>query len=150
MDTLTIGQVADRTGFATTTLRYYEDIGLLMPASRTAAGYRLYDEHSVERLAFIAHAKQLGCTLEEITDLVAIWDGDECAPVQRRFHDLVTAKLVETEQRIAALLAFSDQLRVAATRLAEPPVDGPCDERCACLADQIAPVALLERPGNSR
>lgn len=147
MDSLTIGQVAGRTGFAATTLRYYEDIGLVTPASRSAAGYRLYDERALERLAFIAHAKQLGCTLEEITDLVAIWDGDECAPVQRRFHELVTEKLAETEQRIAALEAFSDQLRVAATRLAEPPEDGPCDERCACLAEQLAPVALLDRRG---
>lgn len=122
----------------------------MTPEARTAAGYRLYDERALERLAFIAHAKQLGCTLEEITDLVVIWDGDECAPVQRRFHELVTAKLAETEQRIAALKAFSDQLQVAAARLTEPPVDGPCDEHCACLVDQIAPVALLERPGISR
>lgn len=129
----------------------------MTPAARTAAGYRLYDERALERLAFIAHAKQLGCTLEEITDLVVIWDGDECAPVQRRFHELVTAKLAETEQRIAALKAFSDQLQVADARLAEPPVDGPCDERrtttsaCASALTTEGPVlvtAPARQPGD--
>ena len=84
MSTLTIGQVAERTGFSASSLRYYEGIGLVVPAARTDAGYRLYDEAAVGRLAFIARAKQLGCTLEEITDLVSIWDGERCGPVQRR------------------------------------------------------------------
>jgi MerR family copper efflux transcriptional regulator len=51
---------------------------------RTDAGYRLYDDMTITRLAFIGRAKQLGRTLEEITDLVGIWDGERCGPVQRR------------------------------------------------------------------
>ena len=61
-----IKEVADRSGFTAATLRYYEEIGLLPEASRTPAGYRLYDDGTLDRLAFIARAKQLGCTLEEI------------------------------------------------------------------------------------
>ena len=66
---LKIKDVAAASGFTAATLRYYERIGLLPEASRTPAGYRTYDQRTVERLAFIARAKQLGCTLEEIAGL---------------------------------------------------------------------------------
>ena len=68
-----IAEVADRTGFSTPTLRYYEEIGLLPPAERTPAGYRVYDDRAVARLRFVARAKQLGCSLEEIADLADAW-----------------------------------------------------------------------------
>jgi DNA-binding transcriptional MerR regulator len=138
VSTYTIGEVAERSGFSASALRYYEGIGLVAPAHRTPAGYRVYDDGTLARLGFIARAKQLGCSLDEITDLVGLWDGERCVPVQRRFHDLVTAKLAETEARVAELRAFADQLQVAATRLAGPAVDGPCDEGCACLALDVA------------
>jgi DNA-binding transcriptional MerR regulator len=73
-------------------LRYYEDLGLVAPSARTKAGYRVYDDQALTRLAFIARAKQLGCSLDEVTDLLRIWDGEQCGPVQRRFHELVTEK----------------------------------------------------------
>ncbi|MDQ1466938.1 MAG: hypothetical protein QOH10_1353 [Actinomycetota bacterium] len=76
MSTYTIGEVAERTGFSTSSLRYYEGIGLVAPATRTESGYRVYDDQTLSRLAFIARAKQLGCSLAEITDLAGIWDGE--------------------------------------------------------------------------
>jgi MerR family copper efflux transcriptional regulator len=136
--TLTIGEVAERTGFSASSLRYYEGIGLVVPAARTGAGYRLYDESAVGRLAFIARAKQLGCTLEEITDLVTIWDGERCGPVQRRFHDLITTKIADTQQRLADLTRFAGQLRSAAAQLSAEPTDGPCGPDCACLSEPAA------------
>jgi MerR family transcriptional regulator, copper efflux regulator len=147
VSTYTIGEVADRTGFTASALRYYEGIGLVAPAGRTGAGYRQYDDDTLARLGFIARAKQLGCSLEEITDLVGIWDGERCGPVQKRFHDLVTAKLAATERQIAELTALAGQLRDTATRLAGPATDGPCDESCACstLDSALAPVAFTAR-----
>lgn len=147
MSTYTIGETADRSGFSASALRYYEGIGLVEPATRTAAGYRLYDDGTLARLSFIARAKQLGCSLEDIIDLVGIWDGERCGPVQRRFHDLVTDKLAETERQIAELTALADQLRHAALQLAGPATDGPCDERCACLTLETAtaPIALTPK-----
>ena len=100
VSTYTIGEIAERSGFSASSLRYYEGIGLVEPASRTESGYRLYDDHTVNRLAFIARAKQLGCSLEEIADLAGIWDGERCGPVQRRFHELVTAKIRDAERQI--------------------------------------------------
>jgi DNA-binding transcriptional MerR regulator len=150
VSTYTIGEVADRSGFTTSALRYYEGIGLVSPPTRTGAGYRLYDDDSLARLAFIARAKHLGCTLDEITDLVAVWDGT-CEPVQRRFHDLVTTKLAETERQIAELTALHAQLAGAAAQLAGPAVDGPCDGDCACMkADGVAPVTMPTRRVKAR
>ena len=133
MAAYTISEAAERSGFSASALRYYEGIGLVEPSDRTDAGYRLYDDDTLDRLAFIARAKQLGCSLEEINDLVGIWDEGCCAPVQKRFHDLVTAKLAAAERQIAELTALADQLRLAATHLAGPPVDGPCDA-AMCLS----------------
>jgi MerR family transcriptional regulator, copper efflux regulator len=144
VSTYTIGETAERSGFSASALRYYEGIGLVEPSTRTDAGYRLYDDHTPTRLTFIARAKQLGCSLEETTDLAGIWDGERCGPVQKRFHDLVTTKLADAERRIAEPTALADQLRHAAAQLAGPAIDGPCDEGCACLAldNALAPVAF--------
>jgi MerR family copper efflux transcriptional regulator len=145
----TIGQTAERSGFSASSLRYYEGIGLLTPSGRTEAGYRLYDDRALSRLAFIARAKQLGCSLEEITDLVGIWDGEQCGPVQLRLHDLITEKLAEAQRQIEELTAFRDQLGHAALQLTGPATDGPCSEECACTALDLAltPVPLTAKPG---
>src|SRR5436190_18350604 len=120
MTRYSIGEVAKRTGFTTSALRYYEGIGLVAPSGRTEGGYRTYDEQAVARLAFIARAKELGCTLDEITGLAEVWDGERCGPVQRRLHQLVTAKVAAAERRIGELTAFTSQLRAAGTQLGQP------------------------------
>lgn len=147
VSTYAIGEMAERSGFSASALRYYEGIGLVEPSTRTGAGYRLYDDHTLARLVFIARAKQLGCSLEEITDLVGIWDGERCGPVQKRFHDLVTTRLADAERQIAELTTLAEQLRHAAAQLARPAIDGPCDEGCACLAldNALAPVELTTK-----
>jgi MerR family copper efflux transcriptional regulator len=152
--TYTIGEVADRSGFSASALRYYEDVGLVVPASRTAAGYRLYDDRTLTRLAFVARAKRLGCSLEEIADLAELADGDRCGPVQRRLHELVTGRVVDAQRQVAELVTFTAELNWAAVRLAGPPVDGPCADGCACLSDDEArpiapePVVLGARPAD--
>ena len=150
MGSYTIGEVAERSGFPATALRYYEGIGLVPPAGRSAGGYRLYDDRTLSRLAFIARAKQLGCSLDEMTELVAVWNGDRCGPVQRRLHELVTAKLGDAEHQISELTTFTTELRAAATQLAGDPVDGPCDDDCACLHEPTdgATVVLGVKPAD--
>jgi MerR family transcriptional regulator, copper efflux regulator len=138
----TIGEVARRSGFTASALRYYEDIGLVPAAARTEAGYRLYGEPTLSLLAFIARAKQLGCSLEEISDLVGIWDGERCGPVQRRFHQLVSGKIADTQRQVAELGAFGSQLQEAALHLGGEPIDGPCGDECACT---LEPDAMGDR-----
>jgi MerR family transcriptional regulator, copper efflux regulator len=142
--TYTIGEVAERSGFSASALRYYEDIGLVAPAARTDAGYRLYDDRALSRLAFVARAKDLGCSLEEITELLPLWDGDECGTAQRRLHDLVTAKLADARRRAVELTVLTGQLVQAAGNLSGPAPDGPCGPGCACLA--TAPTAAATEP----
>jgi len=59
-DLLTIGEVARAADVATSALRFYEAEGLVMPAGRTAVGYRLYDPEQIARVRFIRHAQRLG------------------------------------------------------------------------------------------
>lgn len=149
MDTFTIGEVAERSGFSASALRYYEDHGVIEPVDRTPAGYRLYDEGSLARLRFVARAKQLGCSLTEITELAQLWEDEDCGPVQRRLHELVTTKIADAQGRSAELIRLTAQLQTAAAHLGGPPADGPCDDACACVATRRSdpvPVALSQDP----
>src|SRR5688500_6081911 len=96
-----IKELADRSGFTPTALRYYEDIGLLPPAQRAAPGDRVYDDRAAERLAFIARAKQLGCSFDESADLATAWDGGPCGPVQDRRRQVVADNLPRSQAQLA-------------------------------------------------
>lgn len=132
---LKIKEVADASGFTAATLRYYEQIGLLPEASRSPAGYRLYDQRTLDRLAFIARAKQLGCSLEEITGLTTAWDGGQCGPIQDQLRQLVATKIEAAENQIAELATFTAELQHAATALEQHRPDGACDTLCGCVSD---------------
>ena len=142
-----IKDVADRSGFSAATLRYYEEIGLLPASTRTPAGYRLYDDRTLDRLAFIARAKQLGCTLDEIADLSVAWDGGRCGPVQDRLRTVVADKLDTARRQIIELTTLTAELQRAAVTLESHRPDGPCDDACGCVTDTdpsatAQPVAL--------
>ncbi len=135
-----IAEVASRSGFPAATLRYYEQRDLLPPPQRTPAGYRAYDEEVLARLAFIARAKALGCSLDEIVDLMPEWDGGRCAPVQDRLRRLASTKLGEAEARVAELTAFATDLRRILATLGSHTPDGPCDPDCGCVGESPAPL----------
>lgn len=154
MDGLSISKVAERTGFSPSALRFYESAGLVTPA-RTAAGYRAYDEASIETLRFIARAKRLGLSLDEISDLVTLFDGRRCGPVQDHLRALFRAKLDGAREQVATLDAFTGELERAAARLDVHTPDGPCDADCGCTADPAgevvpAPVLLGRTPRPAR
>src|SRR4029078_6628276 len=115
MDGYSISQVAERTGFLPSRLRYYEQPRLVRPG-RTSAGYRCYDESHIELLSFIGRAKGFGLSLEEITELLALLGGGDCAPVQGRLRGMVGAKIAHAQPKAAELDAFTAELqRVAAS-----------------------------------
>jgi DNA-binding transcriptional MerR regulator len=132
---LKIKEVADASGFTAATLRYYEQIGLLPETSRSQAGYRMYDERTLDRLAFIARAKQLGCSLDEITGLTTAWDGGQCGPIQDQLRRLVAGKIAAAQNQIAELVTFAAELQQAATALERHRPDGACDSECGCVSD---------------
>lgn len=130
---LKIKEIADASGFSTATLRYYEQIGLLPESTRTPAGYRVYDHRTLDRLAFIARAKQLGCTLDEIAGLTTAWDGGRCGPIQDRLRQLVSSKVAAAQIQIGDLMTFTSELEAAAAALEQHRPRGACDETCGCL-----------------
>jgi len=132
MTSYRISDAAKRTGLPTSTLRYYERIGLLPAPERTDSGYRAYEERTLERLMFIARAKTLGLGLDDIGQLADLWDADRCGPVQARLRDIITAKVAATEARARALTALASELSSFASGLNAPEPDAPCGEGCGC------------------
>src|SRR6187431_1356117 len=102
MQNMKISEVARRTGLAASTIRFYEAEGLIEPAARDTNGYRSYGEADVQRLSFIAGAKQLDLGMAEVRQLLAAREQSErCEHVQRDMREVVVARLAETEARIA-------------------------------------------------
>jgi DNA-binding transcriptional MerR regulator len=136
MNTLTISQLAGRSGVPATTLRYYEKVGVLPQAPRSDSGYRHYGEDAVARIAFVQRAKALGVELDDLADLVRLWDGEECAPVQERLRALVHTQRTATRTRLEELTQLAADLDVVGASIG----DGACGPDCACL-QSVAPAA---------
>jgi MerR family copper efflux transcriptional regulator len=139
-----ISELAQRAGMSTATLRFYEQEGLL-PAARSAGGYRVYDDEAAERLEFIAGGKRIGLPLAEIRDLLTAWDAGGCADLRDRLRPLLDAKIEETRQRSAELAAFTGQLTAALSRLDGPASPGRCEPAC-CIPAADAPPAPMVTP----
>jgi Cu(I)-responsive transcriptional regulator len=90
-------------------IRYYESIGLLPRAQRTDSGYRVYREADVHTLRFIRRARDLGFSMEQISELLALWrePGRASADVKK----LAQTHIDELETRAAQLMAMSRTLR---------------------------------------
>lgn len=132
MGNLRISELATRTGIPATTLRYYDDAGLLS-ADRTPSGYRMYDDGAVERLGFISSGKLLGLSLDEIRDLLALQDSGVCAHVRARLAALVDQRIEEADRRLAEVSAFRGRLAQTHHELKEPAPAGACGPDCGCL-----------------
>ena len=144
-DLLTIGEVARAADVATSALRFYEAEGLVMPAGRTAVGYRLYDPEQIARVRFIRHAQRLGLSLVEVGELLAAVDSDDPVPTRDRLRHLVGHKLVTTRQHITELQEFTGQLERVHRRLSGNPGCG-CRHlgSCGCLPLDLPPVEQSE------
>ena len=131
-----ISELADRVGVPTSTVRYYERIGLLSLPERTESGYRDYGEDDATRLLFITRARRMGLSCEQITELVPIWDGTNCAGAHERVGQLIADKKAEIAERVADLQRFSLQLDTvrAALEASAPPPACRTDLSC-CMPD---------------
>lgn len=107
-----IGEVAERTGLSLRTIRYYEEVGLVVPSARSQGGFRLYTDADVARMALVKRMKPLEFTLEEMRDLLAV--------LAALAHDDLSAS--ERAGLVDRLVMY----RQAA------------DERCRALREQLA------------
>ncbi|WP_448098210.1 heavy metal-responsive transcriptional regulator [Luteibacter yeojuensis] len=105
---LTIGRIAQSAGVAIDTIRFYEREGLLPEPRRRPSGYREYDQSAVSRLRFIRRAKDLGFTLEEIRELLAL-SADRHGGVEG-VRERAAARLHAIDERIAELQRVRDGL----------------------------------------
>jgi MerR family transcriptional regulator, copper efflux regulator len=129
---LTIGQLSRATGVAAKTIRYYEQIGLLPIPSRTAAGYRQYDQPSVQRLRFIRRARSLGLPLREVKTVIVRLDGRPRSALRPRLLAVVRRQLSALQDQSAELRKLQQQLEQVLHRLSSsPPVQHR--EGCRCL-----------------
>lgn len=104
----TIGKVAALAGVSPDTLRYYEKEHLITPASKTDAGYRLYDDDAVRRIRFIKTAQHCGFTLSDIHELLTLKQADSACCEDVR--SMAIEKKLRIVHKLKALQAMSHAL----------------------------------------
>ncbi len=104
-----IGELARATGTKVVTVRYYEKIGLLPEPGRSDGNYRDYGTTSLERLRFVRQCRELGFSLDQVRDLLAL--ASDAARPCAEVDEITAVHLAEVERKIADLQALARQLR---------------------------------------
>ncbi len=103
-----IGTVAEKTGVSAKAIRYYESIGLIAAAHRTHSGYRVYGDHDVQTLRFIQRARGLGFSVEDVGNLLALWQDTDRHSAQVKA--LARRHVADIDRKIAELGGMRDTL----------------------------------------
>ncbi len=147
MNGLLIGELADRVGVKAQTIRYYERLGVLSPARRTAAGYRRYGPDAAAALAFIKKAQALGFSLDDIKRVLDLSRAGRapCSTVLALAKD----HLEELDQRIEQLQGLRQQLGAAVDRWDSGGASPDCASTlCGLISDaaNLPPAGTVNRP----
>lgn len=103
-----ISNAAKTVGLPTKTVRYYADIGLVAPISRSEAGYRQYDEASLRKLSFVKRARSFGFTVKECRDLLGLYEDTERSSADVR--KIAKERLGDIEAKQRELQLLHDEL----------------------------------------
>jgi DNA-binding transcriptional MerR regulator len=125
-----IKELSERSNLPAQTIRYYESIDLLPPPRRLPNGYRDYDERDVDRLQFVAGARHLGFSLNDISEILALRDRRE--PPCRVVLNMLSEKADEISQRIVELQHLETELQQLYTLGATFPTDDVDGKECVC------------------
>lgn len=109
-ETVHIGKAAKLAGLSVDAIRFYQRLGLIKGATRTAGGYRLFNAAQISELKFVRHAQELGFSLKEIKELLALRQKDHTCSAVR---SILKRKLTDVRQRIKSLVRLEAELRVA-------------------------------------
>lgn len=105
-----IGKAAELAGVSVDTIRFYQKLGLIKGASRSVGGYRLFEEVQIHELKFVRHAQELGFSLTEIKELLALRQKHHaCSEAQ----GMLTRKLANVREKIKSLALLEAELRGA-------------------------------------
>lgn len=131
---MNIGEAAAASGVSAKMLRYYERVGLIDPAQRSAAGYRRYTDQDVHALRFVRRARSLGFSVAQMRELLALWrdQGRASVDVKR----LALSHAAALEQKAQAIAEMSSALRHLADRC-----EGDHRPHCPIL-DELADAEL--------
>ena len=111
---MNIGQAAKQAGLNSRTIRFYESIGLIGSPDRASSGYRDYGEKDVHRLRFVAAARALGFSVDEIRQLLALYDDRERSSSDVK--QLVLQHVEEIDRKMKELAAMRRTLMHLAER----------------------------------
>ncbi|MBV6321050.1 Cu(I)-responsive transcriptional regulator [Duganella violaceipulchra] len=109
---MNIGQAAAASGVTAKMIRYYESIALIPPGKRSEAGYRIYGDNDLHALRFVKRGRSLGFSLEQIRELLSLWQNKERASADVK--TIAMGHVAELNQRIAELTEMRDTLQTLA------------------------------------
>jgi len=120
---LTIGDAAAQSGLPAKTIRYYDEIELVSPSSRSEAGYRQYEAAELRKLGFVKRARSFGFSVEDCRQLLNLFENQTRS--SREVKNLANKRLEEIEEKIRDLQMLRDELSQLAARC-------PGDEQSNC------------------
>jgi len=133
---LRIGHLARASGFSQKTLRYYDEIGLLRPAGRSASQYRLYGEDAIERLRFVRKAQSLGLSLTDIKTILEISDAGRvpCEHVMA----IIEREVARIDTQLRHLRSLRRDLLTLRSRMDGMPASGVAHAGhvCPCMTEE--------------
>ena len=137
---LTIGELAKETGLTTKTIRFYEEIGLISPATRADNGYRSYATEMVEELRIIKTVRDLGLPIPEIKKLMIGCGEGGCVHNQEYLAKVIKNYVVILKEKIAQLNNLKNKLETLKVTICDCDDHGECKYCCNVLG-QIAQTA---------